>query len=92
MSDEMNTDSTGRCVWQLPVSGAENRGNAYIHKSAKYHCFLDDHSLCGEYWQMTSDYDDGISATHKYIKQHPDKACKRCYRKWKNASPERRED
>lgn len=88
---EINTDSAGRCVWQLPVGGAERTGNAYIHQSAKFHCFLDDHSLCGKYWQLTSDYDDGISVTREYIKQHPEKACRRCYMKWISASPERKE-
>lgn len=86
---QMNTDSTERPVWQLPVSGAESRGNAYIHPSAKYHCFVDDKSLCGEYYQDTSFYDYGISVESGYIAQNPHKACARCYKKWKKEYCER---
>lgn len=87
----INTNSTGRCVWQLPVSYSERDGDVRVKQSAKYHCFLDDRSLCGKHYQLTSDYDEGISITNLYATQHPDHVCKHCYNKWKNASPERKE-
>lgn len=91
-NEDINTDSAIRPVWQLPVSGSENRGNAYIHSSAKYHCFVDDASLCGRYFQNTSFYDHGISVESGYIAQNPNKACSRCYTHWKKTYMEEQSD
>ena len=79
----MNFDSFKAPVWQLPVAGSERTGNAYIHPSAKFHCFVDMDSLCGKYCQDTTDYDDGITVESGVIVQLPHQACQRCYRKWK---------
>lgn len=39
-------------VWQLPVmSETGASANAYIPKTAKYHCFIDNASLCKRYTQ-----------------------------------------
>lgn len=70
-------------IWQLPVNGAERTGNGYIPSSAKYHCFNGNISLCGRFTQITSNYDDGISANEKTIAENPQIACKVCYRKLK---------
>ena len=80
--EELNTDSRLRPVWQLPVSGSENRGNAYIHTTAKYHCFVDNSSLCGKYHQDTSYYDHGITVESGSIASSPKIACERCYKRW----------
>lgn len=79
----MNFDSSISPVWQLPVAGSEKRGDAYIHSSAKYHCFVDSRSLCGMYCQRTEDYDDGITSKSATILERPDTACKRCLSMWK---------
>ncbi len=91
INTNINTDSTMRPVWQLPISGAENRGNAYIHTSAKYHCFVDNHTLCTSYRQNTSFYDYGITVESGYIAQNPNKACRKCYEKWKREYLEKTE-
>lgn len=81
--NDIVTDSFESPVWQLPVHGAERTGSAYISQRAKYHCFVNNLTLCGKYGQNTSYYDDGISVDGGYIAQNPDKACSRCYKKWK---------
>lgn len=81
--DEMNTDSKIRPVWQLPVSGSERTGNSYISMKAKYHCFVDDVSLCGKYHQFTDDYDYGITTESASILETPQIACKKCLKLWK---------
>lgn len=70
-------------IWQLPVRGAERTGNGYINSRAKYHCFVDNHSLCDQYNQKTQDYDDGISCESGTIAQNPQYACAVCYNRWK---------
>lgn len=82
-NDEINVDSTISPVWQLPVCGAERTGNSYISMRAKYHCFVDDISLCGKYHQDTSDYDHGITIESASIVEIPQNACKRCFELWK---------
>ncbi len=52
----MNTDSYIAPVWQLPVNG-----DGIVPKTAKYHCFVQEKSLCGRKMQDTNFYDDGIS-------------------------------
>ena len=81
--NDIITDSFERPVWQLPVHGAERTGNAYISNKAKYHCFVNNSTLCGKYVQNTSDYDDGISIKSESVAQNPDKVCSLCYKKWK---------
>lgn len=78
-----NFDSRIAPVWQLPVGGCEHRGDAYIHRSAKYHCFVERRSLCDRYSQRTEDYDDGITIKSVAVLERPDVVCKRCLTKWK---------
>lgn len=79
----VNANSKERPVWQLPVAGAERRGNAYIHPSAKYHCFVDNSSLCGMYNQRTLDYDDGITVESGVLLLSPHFGCQKCYQRWR---------
>ena len=79
----MNLDSRIAPVWQLPVAGSERTGNAYIHPSAKYHCFVGNGSMCDMYFQRTADYDDGITMESAAVLERPDVACKRCLARWK---------
>ena len=90
--NDIITDSFESPIWQLPVHGAERTGNAYISQRSKYHCFVNNLTLCGKYVQNTNYYDDGISAESGYVAQNPDKACSRCYKKWKKEYCEVRND
>ena len=83
MKDDMNFDSFIAPVWQLPVAGSERTGNAYIHPKAKYHCFVNGSSLCEQYRQKTTDYDDGITIESAAILDRPTLACKRCFKMWR---------
>ena len=91
MDNKLVTNSSIRPVWQLPVHGAERTGNSYIPNNAKYHCFVDNKSLCDKYHQDTSYYDDGITVESGAIATSPNIACSRCYKKWKNEYCERSE-
>ena len=82
--NDIVTDSFIRPVWQLPVNGAERTGNAYISMRAKYHCFVDNGTLCGKYFQDTSYYDHGITIESGEVLSRPNIACSRCFKKWKN--------
>lgn len=84
MYNKPTTNSLIRPVWQLPVHGAERTGNAYIPPQAKYHCFVDNQSLCNKYYQNTNHYDDGITVESGEIATSPNIACSQCYQKWKN--------
>lgn len=80
---EINVNSKIAPVWQLPISGAEKTGNSYISMKAKYHCFVDDVSLCGKYHQFTDDYDYGITTGSVSVLETPQFACKKCLKLWK---------
>lgn len=68
-------------VWQLPVmSETSVSANAYIPATAKYHCFVDDASLCKRYAQDTRHYEVGIESGE--ILRRPEIACKRCRKMW----------
>lgn len=75
---KMNTDSHIAPVWQLRVNS-----DGVVTGSAKYHCFVDDESLCGTAVQNTSFYDDGITCESAAIVERPNLVCKRCLAKWK---------
>lgn len=75
---KMNTDSHIAPVWQLRV----NR-EGVVPGSAKYHCFVNDESLCGTSCQNTSFYDDGITCESAAILERPHLVCKRCLTRWK---------
>lgn len=65
--------------WELYVN--ENRAyGKEIPDNAKYHCFVDDKSLCGKYHQKYSDYDTTIKSGE--ILMFPHIACKVCLKKW----------
>ena len=81
--NEINVDSAISPVWQLPVCGAERTGNSYVSAKAKYHCFVDNVSLCGKYHQFTDDYDDGITTDSAAVLETPQFACKKCLEVWK---------
>lgn len=66
-------------VWQLPDRSENTKGE--IDNRVKYHCFVDDNSLCGTYWQTTDYYDMKIESGE--IEMRPEIACKKCYNKWK---------
>lgn len=74
----MNFDSYVHPVWQLPACDDGD----YIRKSVKYHCFVDNKSLCGRQHQRTDIYDDGITATDEDIVHWPQIACKKCRERW----------
>lgn len=68
-------------VWQLPImSETITSANAYIQKTAKYHCFVDNTSLCKRYTQDTSYYEVKIESGE--ILRRPEIACKRCQEIW----------
>lgn len=68
-------------VWQLPImSGTSTSANAYIQKTAKYHCFIENKSLCKRYTQDTDYYETGIESGE--ILRRPDIACKKCRGIW----------
>ena len=68
-------------VWQLPVmSETGASANAYIPKTAKYHCFIDNASLCKRYTQDTDYYETGIESGE--ILRRPEIACKKCRKMW----------
>ena len=74
----MNTNSFNAPVWQLRVNS-----EGVVLRGAKYHCFVEDSSLCGSCHQNTEFYDDGISAESSVVLELPHIVCKRCLRKWK---------
>lgn len=74
----MNFNSHIAPVWQLLVNQ-----EGYIAGAAKYHCFVDDKALCGEKYQNTEQFDDGITWESATVLERPDFACKRCLKKWK---------
>ena len=76
----MNTDSHVSPVWQLRVT--DNGNGETVPIRSKYHCFVENESLCGTAKQITSFYDDGISVGSAAVLERPDIACKRCLRKW----------
>ena len=76
------TNSFIRPVWQLPVNGAERTGNAYISAKAKYHCFVENVTLCGKYDQDTSYYDHGITKESGEILKRSNIACSKCFKRW----------
>lgn len=68
-------------VWQLPaVNRTESSANAYIPKTAKFHCFVESVSLCKRHAQDTEFYETGIESGE--ILRRPDIACKRCREMW----------
>lgn len=73
-----STDSYIAPVWQLPVNA-----DGIVPKSAKYHCFVCDSSLCGRKMQDTSFYDWGITAKSDIAINTPDLVCKRCLKLWR---------
>ena len=77
----MNTDSFIDPVWQLKVN--ESDTFLIVRNNSKYHCFEENKSLCGAFVQNTSDYDYGISMESASVLERPDRACKRCLKKWK---------
>lgn len=77
----MNTDSHVFPVWQMQVT--DNGSGETVSMRSKYHCFVENKSLCGTLKQTTSFYDDGISMESAAVLDRPDVACKLCLRKWK---------
>lgn len=68
-------------VWQLPVPNETSQSaNAYIRRNVKYHCFVDNISLCGKYTQDTDFYETGIESGE--ILSRSDIACKICRKRW----------
>lgn len=66
--------------WELYVN--ENRAyGKEIPDNAKYHCFVDNKSLCGKYYQKYGDYETSIESGE--ILSNPQFACKVCYKRWK---------
>lgn len=74
----MNYNSFIAPVWQLRINS-----DGIVPGSAKYHCFVNDESLCGGCHQNTSYYDDGITCESAAILERPHLVCKRCLTKWK---------
>ena len=68
-------------VWQLPImSETTTSANAYIQKTAKYHCFIDNASLCKRYTKDTDYYETGSESGE--ILCRPEIACKKCRKMW----------
>lgn len=74
----MNTDSFNAPVWQFRVNE-----DGVAPKTVRYHCFVEDASLCGSCYQNTAFYDDGISAESSAILELPHLTCQRCLKKWR---------
>lgn len=83
MKNDMNFDSYLAPVWQLPVTCDEDGPFGRIKNNVKYHCFVNNESLCGARKQNTEDYDDGITIASAAVLEQPHEACKRCLAKWK---------
>ena len=62
-------------IWQLPFND-----NDSIKPNTKYHCFIDNESLCGKHLQNTKLYDTDIESGE--IAMRPEIACKVCRKKW----------
>lgn len=77
----VNTDSSLSPVWQLRVT--DNGNGETVPTRSKFHCFVENESLCGTAKQITYFYDDGISIDSAEVLDRPYIACKRCLRKWK---------
>lgn len=77
----LEEDQVIRPVWQLPAPTETARSaDAYVRSMAKYHCFVDDESLCGRYKQDTDYFELGMESGE--ILKNPHFACKKCYAKW----------
>lgn len=74
----MNTDSYIAPVWQLKVNA-----EGVVPMRSKYHCFVEDETLCFGHKQITSFYDDGITIKSDTALEQPDHVCKRCLSRWK---------
>lgn len=73
---------SGQPVWELPVREDLIYGKPdYVDQRAKYHCFLEGHSLCRKYYQNTDHFDTDIASGE--ILAFPAVACKTCFEKWK---------
>lgn len=68
-------------VWQLPITTNCNTGYECISVKEKYHCFLDNKSLCGKCEQDTDFYENTVESGE--VASRPDIACQICYKKWK---------
>lgn len=67
-------------VWQLPDTTERGSEDAEISPKVKYHCFVEDESLCKKYSQDTDFYETGIESGE--ILSNPNIACKRCRQLW----------
>jgi len=67
-------------VWQLPVKQSNKTGYDWIHPKVKYHCFVNNTSLCNKYWQETLYFETGID--DEKISSSPQLVCSICYRRW----------
>ena len=75
----MNTDSYIAPVWQLPVND-----DGVVPKTAKYHCFVQNKSLCGRKMQDANFYDDGISRASDKVEENADVICRKCFALWRS--------
>jgi hypothetical protein len=67
-------------VWQLPVKQSNITDHDWIHPKAKYHCFVQNQSLCNKYVQDTDYFETDIERGE--IIMRPEIACKICRAKW----------
>ena len=63
-------------VWQLPV--LDRYG--FIRTTMKCHCFVNGHSLCGQYCQHSDFYETDVDGGA--VLENPSTACKTCYNVW----------
>lgn len=66
-------------IWQLPVIQSNLTDHAWIHPKAKYHAYVDGKSLCGNYGQSTSYFDNSIDESD--LMKNKVLACKKCLKK-----------
>lgn len=70
----------GMPIWQLPITSDGSGSGAYIQDRVKYHCFVNNVTLCKRYNQDTDFYETTIQSGE--ILRNPDIACKICRRLW----------
>lgn len=67
--------------WMLPVKMSNLTSHDWIHPNVKYHCFINNTSLCKKYFQYQDYFETDIDSGE--IAMRPEIACKKCYEKWK---------
>lgn len=69
----------GNIIWQLPVIQSNLTDHDWIHPNAKYHAYIENNSVCGNYGQSTDFFETSIDEDE--LMKNKDLACKGCLKK-----------